>query len=193
MAYKKLLAKLRYLPSNIFNFINFKRKHVVSGKNVTVKGTVFVTGHGQIILSDNVRINSCQVANPIGGDSKTVLNTCKNGLISIGENSGISNCALVAREKIEIGKNVKIGGSTQIFDNDFHSLNIDFRNSKDDTDILCSAVTIKDGSFIGARCIILKGVTIGCNCVVGAGSVVTKSIPDNQIWAGNPARFIREI
>ena len=54
-------------------------------------------------------------------------------------------------------------------------------------------VVIKDGAFIGAHCIILKGVSIGEKSVVGAGSVVTKSIPDGEIWAGNPAKFIRRI
>ena len=57
----------------------------------------------------------------------------------------------------------------------------------------CAPVVIEDNVFIGARCIILKGVTIGENSVVGAGSVVTKSIPANEIWAGNPAKFIRKI
>lgn len=45
-------------------------------------------------------------------------------------------------------------------------------------------------TFIGCRCIIMPGVTIGDNCIIGAGSVVTKSIPDGQVWAGNPAQFI---
>lgn len=56
-----------------------------------------------------------------------------------------------------------------------------------------SPVVIKDGVFIGAHCIILKGVTIGEKSIIGAGSVVTKSIPDGEIWAGNPAKFIRRI
>lgn len=56
-----------------------------------------------------------------------------------------------------------------------------------------SPVVIKDGAFIGAHCIILKGVTIGENSIVGAGSVVTKSIPDGEIWAGNPVKFIRRV
>lgn len=52
---------------------------------------------------------------------------------------------------------------------------------------------IRDNEFIGAFTIILKGVTVGENSVIGAGSVVTKSVPDNQIWAGNPAKFIRAL
>lgn len=52
-------------------------------------------------------------------------------------------------------------------------------------------VCIKENAWIGARTIICQSVTIGKNSVVGAGSVVTKDIPDNQVWAGNPARFIK--
>ncbi|MCM1295730.1 MAG: hypothetical protein NC311_09330 [Muribaculaceae bacterium] len=52
-------------------------------------------------------------------------------------------------------------------------------------------VCIKQGAFLGANTIITKPITIGENAVVGAGSVVTKDFPDNQIWAGNPARFIK--
>ena len=57
----------------------------------------------------------------------------------------------------------------------------------------CAPVVIGDDVFVGAKCIILKGVTIGKGAIIGAGSVVTKNIPARQIWAGNPAKFIREI
>jgi acetyltransferase-like isoleucine patch superfamily enzyme len=53
-------------------------------------------------------------------------------------------------------------------------------------------VHIKKGAFVGAHCLILKGVTIGENSIVGAGSVVTKDIPDHEIWGGNPARLLRK-
>lgn len=58
---------------------------------------------------------------------------------------------------------------------------------------VCAPVVIGNDVFIGVKCIILKGVTIGDGAIIGAGSVVTKSIPANQIWAGNPAKYIREI
>ena len=67
------------------------------------------------------------------------------------------------------------------------------RTSVPETGILTRPVVIRDGAFIGAHSIILKGVTVGEKSVVGAGSVVTRSIPDGEIWAGNPARFIRKL
>ncbi|WP_295020690.1 DapH/DapD/GlmU-related protein [Sulfurimonas sp.] len=55
------------------------------------------------------------------------------------------------------------------------------------------SVTLKYGCWIGANTIILPGVTIGQNSVVGAGSVVTKSIPENAVYAGNPAKIIKQL
>ncbi len=53
-------------------------------------------------------------------------------------------------------------------------------------------IIIRRGAYIGCNTIICKPVTIGENAVVGAGSIVTKDIPANEVWAGNPARFIRK-
>lgn len=82
-------------------------------------------------------------------------------------------------------------GGTKIYDTDFHWL--DFEKRIRETGGKTSPVTIKDGAFIGGSCIILKGVTIGEKSVIGAGSVVTKSVPDGEMWAGNPAKFIRKL
>lgn len=93
---------------------------------------------------------------------------------------------------IKILNNVKIGG-TCIYTSDFHSLNAEIRRSKEDLQQRKTApVTIGNDVFIGAHCIILKGVSIGDNSIIGAGSVVTKSIPSGEIWAGNPAHFIKK-
>jgi acetyltransferase-like isoleucine patch superfamily enzyme len=51
---------------------------------------------------------------------------------------------------------------------------------------------VREGAFIGSGAVILCGITIGRNAAIGAGAVVTKSVPDGEVWAGNPARFIRE-
>ena len=54
-------------------------------------------------------------------------------------------------------------------------------------------VVIKDGVFIGAGCTILKGVTVGEKAIVAAGSVVTRDIPDGEIWGGNPVRYLKDV
>ena len=75
---------------------------------------------------------------------------------------------------------------------DFHSLDSNIRKSKEDQKHRKEKpVIIHDNVFIGAYSIILKGVEIGENSIIGTSSVVTKQVPANQIWAGNPARFIK--
>ena len=53
-------------------------------------------------------------------------------------------------------------------------------------------VIIKENAYLGMNTLVVKPVTIGKNAIVGAGSIVTKDIPDNEVWAGNPARFIKK-
>ena len=87
-----------------------------------------------------------------------------------------------------------LGGGVKIYDTDFHSLDFQKRvRFKTDDDRKSSPVTIKNYAFIGAGTIVLKGVTIGEKSIIGAGSVVTSNIPDGQIWAGNPARYIKNV
>ena len=102
-------------------------------------------------------------------------------------NSGATGALIVAATKIKIGNNVLIGAYCTIFDNDFHSSDPNKRLSDD---YGTSPVLIEDNVFLGFNCLILKGVTIGENSVIGANSVVINNIPKNAIAIGNPCKVI---
>ncbi len=176
-----------------YNYFWLYIRHVSIGNGVIINGKIDIYGLGNVSIGNSVIINSNIKFNPIGGQSGTILRTIDNGNISIADNTGMSNVTICASKEVYIGKNVNIGGDVRIYDTDFHSIKYEHRMEKPDKHIQSKPVLIKDGVWIGASSIILKGVIIGSNSIVGAGSVVTKSIPENQIWAGNPARFIRNI
>ena len=162
-----------------------------TANSTIVNGGIMYASSGGIV--SNVRINSGLRYNPIGGDSVAILQAQSGATLSIGNNCGISNSALIAKTSIILEDNVMIGGGCKIYDNDFHSVCYDERMQKPDPGIRSKPVVIREGAFIGAHSIILKGVTVGRHSVVGAGSVVARDIPDNEVWAGNPAVFIRKL
>jgi acetyltransferase-like isoleucine patch superfamily enzyme len=123
-----------------------------------------------------------------------LLTTLGEGRIIIGSHFGASAAVLSSRASIEIGHHVKLGGNVRIFDHDFHSLNPVIRRTPGDTEqAKAKKVVIGDDVFIGAEAIILKGVELGGRCIVGAGSVVTRSFPADSIIAGNPAQLVKAI
>ena len=93
---------------------------------------------------------------------------------------------------ITIGNRVQIGPHCYISDFD-HDLKVDLRLPFHRGNGNAEAVVIKDNVWLGAGVIVLKGVTIGKNSVIGAGSVVTKDIPDNSLAIGIPAKVVKTI
>ncbi|MBO6573737.1 MAG: acyltransferase [Balneola sp.] len=150
---------------------------------------------GNCQIGDKFRMNNGLKGNPIGRPQRCVLFVDYGAILIIGENVGMSSTAIVSHEKITIGNNVKIGGGVCIYDTDFHSLDPNLRkNAKlDQKQKNNKPVTIKDNVFIGAHSTILKGVTIGENAIIGACSLVTRDIPSNEIWGGNPAKLIKNL
>ena len=121
---------------------------------------------------------------------------------SIGENCNIcSHCFI--ENKVTIGDNVTIKSGVKIWDgvtiedNVFVGPNVSFtndlypRSKYYDKEFLPTRVC--RGASIGANSVILPGKVIGERAIVGAGSVVTKDIPSNEIWAGNPAVLLRKV
>lgn len=110
--------------------------------------------------------------------------------ITVGENFYANiGCIMLDVAKITIGKNVMFGPNVSIYTAG-HPIHPESRNSGYEYGI---PVTIGDNVWIGGSCVILPGVKIGNDVVIGAGSVVTKDIPDRVCAAGNPCRVIREI
>ncbi|GAB3823435.1 acyltransferase [Hymenobacter jeollabukensis] len=112
--------------------------------------------------------------------------------LTIGDDFGISGGGICVQTEVRIGNGVMMGANAFVADTDFHPLGTDSRRFNFDN-IRSRPVVIEDNVFIGMNSIILKGVTIGRNAVIGAGSVVTRDVPANEIWSGNPARFVRRL
>jgi acetyltransferase-like isoleucine patch superfamily enzyme len=166
------------------------------GQNLRLFGIPFIIRHpgAHITLGDNVILSSLARFNPAGINHKVILAADReNSKINIGNNTGISGAAIHARDSIHIGNYVSIGANVKIFDHDFHSLNYLERREDLQIDIITKPIIIEDDVWIGTNTIILKGVKIGRAAIIGAGSVVTKDIPEFTVWAGNPAKFIRKI
>lgn len=154
-------------------------------------GLIGVYGRAGIVtIGENVEINSAYWANPIGGGKKTQFQLL-GGNITIGNSVGLSNVSITSKTSVTIGNKTMIGAGTVIYDTDFHP--IDPQRRECFQEAKSKPVIIEENVFIGAHCIILKGSHIGRNSVVGAGSVVSANIPENEVWAGNPARFVRKI
>lgn len=109
--------------------------------------------------------------------------------ISLGDNSGIGVNALIS-SGVTIGNDVMMGRECMIYTANHGMLDNGVPMWRQHSDSL-QPVVIGDNCWIGGRVIILPGVHLGQGCVVGAGSVVTKSFGDNCIIAGNPAKLIR--
>lgn len=127
-----------------------------------------------------------------------------NASLQIGRNTAINGGTMfVLADRISIGNNVWISFDCLILDHDGHTLDPAIRRQdlpnflegrpKDWSVVKRSSISIEDDVWIGARAIILKGVTVGRASIVGAGAVVTKDIPPYSIVGGNPATIIGTI
>lgn len=182
------------LEDDKFNRMEFEKHGVQCVEFPTINGRIHIAKFadgGTIRLGRKVVINSSFESNPVGGNCTVFLIKGRDAVIEIGNDVGMSNVLIAARERVVIEDGVSLGAGLKIIDTDFHSL--DYAERIADTNISSRPVTIKKRAFIGMGAIILKGVTIGEDAVIGAGAVVSKNVPAGEIWAGNPARFVKKL
>lgn len=174
--------------------------HILIGKNSDVSGLKVI-----------IRKKTDKLFLKIG-DHSTVNGTFvferENAYIEIGSNTFIGGCMLVSAEKIEIGDDVMFSWGCTVSDTDAHSTKWEERKNdvrdwkkgldekkegtyKDWAYVKTKPVLIKNKCWIGFNAIVLKGVVLSEECVVGAGSVVSRSFDKASILAGNPASLIK--
>lgn len=196
LALKSIHIVTLKIMSQYYNFIvqiQLWCHGVIVGNSLTAYGIpiIHLSRGGKVNIGNNCTIRSWARFSDTGENRPTVIRTKGKGMIQIGNNTGITSTLIFSESKITIGDNVKIGGGSRIFDTNFHSTDPLIRASKEDgKHVKSSPITIGNNVFIGTGCIITKGVDIGENSIIAAGSVVIKPIPKNQIWGGNPAKFI---
>jgi acetyltransferase-like isoleucine patch superfamily enzyme len=145
----------------------------------------------QIIFGTGLQLRSSLRSNPLGSNHPVILATWQAGAcLEVGSDFAMTGGAICSAERITIGNNVGVGANTTIIDTDFHSFNPVERLM---TPLIAKTapITIEDGAFIGMNCLILKGVTIGQDSIIGAGSVVSRDVPPHVVVAGNPAQVIK--
>ncbi|MEN7551137.1 DapH/DapD/GlmU-related protein [Rapidithrix thailandica] len=161
---------------------------ITIGKHARFYGMpiLLARNNGKIIIGDNFKANSNSIANPVGISHPLIITATGDiAKVYIGNNVGISGASITCKTKITIGDNVLIGGGVAIWDTDFHPVDAEQRIQEPNAG-KTAPISIEDNVFIGARAIILKGVSIGVNSVIAAGTIVNKSIPPNCIAYGNP-------
>ena len=162
----------------------------VTGTPVVLQPVLFV-GSGRIVLGADVQFGWKR--SPLFYTGYCHVEAAGAGaVIELGDRTEINNNTMIKSEGagIRVGADGLFGAHVEIFDSNFHDLHPARRHGGTPR---MAPVEIGDNVFMGMSVKVLKGVTIGADSVIGAGSVVTSSIPAGVIAAGNPARVIREL
>ncbi len=150
------------------------------GPCTRVRGRVYVRNRGDLRIDEWCLLES--TVTPIS------LLVHKGAELAIGAHSYLNfGVCIESRRKVFIGPRCHLGQYVHIMDNDQHAVD----NHSDCPD--SEPVVLEEGVWLGAQTLVLKGVTIGRGTTVGAGSVVTRSLPPHCVAAGAPARVIRRL
>ena len=191
---RKTILRWNFSYWRWYNRELFRLKGVRFGKELKVYKKVYLQNkNGRLTIGDNFTLTSGDCINPLCRNLRACIFITNGGSVVIGDNVGMSSPCLRISNSLTIGNNVCLGGNCTIYDSDAHPIDYMARREGNKKDIKTAPVIIEDDAWLGANVIVLKGVTIGARSIIGAGSVVTKSIPPDCIAAGNPARVIKRM
>lgn len=179
---KKTIA---LLVSKIFIFFYKLRygRRIKFGKNVIINHKLRLSGKGKLIIGDDVVMWAHEENNRFNFYSPQAQ-------IKIGNRAKLNGVFCHAYTLIEIGEDCMLGSAT-LMDTDFHTFD-DPKHVLHGNE-LSKPIHIQKGVWLAGQSVILKGVTIGENSVVGFRGVVTKSFPANVVIAGNPGKVVKKL
>ena len=196
-----MFRKVKKVATKVLPPIVLGAERWLRWKDVIVKGDVnlygvpfiYVRGNSSIIIENGVTLwSKVKSVSSIYRPCK-IVTVCSGASVYIGKDSGLSGVTIRCANRVIIGEHVGLGANVSIFDSDSHPTNPWSRIYENDRNTKTMEVVIDDYAWIGTNSIILKGVHIGCGAVIGAGSVVTKDVPPLTIYAGNPARYVKDV
>ncbi len=147
---------------------------------------------GKDLIGNNFFFSSGKGVNPIACNLQGAIYLEKGASLKIGNNVGMISTRMWIHDSVTIGDNVKVGACVLITDTDSHPMNYEVRRTSN-YGTKSAPIVIEDDVWVDAHSIILKGVTIGVRSIIGAGSVVTRSIPADCVAAGNPCKIIKNL
>jgi len=183
--------------SKAFNYAYLKYHGVETQYGyVTLIGLPIINRHhnSRILIGCGVTLISTSEGNVAGINHPVILATLKeSAIIELVGDNGISGGSIVAKSKVYLGKGTGLGINASIYDTDFHPVSPELREKDWCKHEKVGEVIIEENVWLAANVLVLKGVKIGKGSVVGANSLVNKTIPEKCLYAGNPAIFIRNI
>jgi acetyltransferase-like isoleucine patch superfamily enzyme len=152
------------------------------GSRVRLRGRPLISNGGRMVIGSRVQL--------ISTAATLELVSLNGGSLEIGDRTLVNyGGSIAAAELVRIGACCLIGTHAIIMDNDFHRIEPERRLEWPES----RPIVIEDNVWIGARVIVLGGVTIGEGSCIGAGSVVIDDIPPRSLAVGVPARVIRKL
>ncbi|MBD3756142.1 MAG: acyltransferase [Gammaproteobacteria bacterium] len=193
--YKKLRRILTELIEKVYAYriqrIYGSKLVLMEGSTIDHKSQIHIFGNGSIHIHENASLRS----SPIGYHGGmpfpcSILVDGPNARVNVGRSSRLNGAYIHAKRLIDIGDNCVIASGVNVIDSNGHNLTSSDRTSGADDP---KPIRIGNNVWISMNAIILKGTTIGDNCVIGANSVVKGDFPRNSLIIGNPARVVKTL